>query len=112
MGHTISTLAIAIVFWLAGAGLAQHYGHLVSALSSIALVVFGGWIALGSLATFASTTVLIVTRTTATLTLIDTKASNIATGTNTTKRIGTSVPTRRHRITITLTIRRREPRCC
>ncbi len=49
MGHTISTLAIAIVFWLAGAGLALHYGHLVSTLSSIALVVFGGWIASSSL---------------------------------------------------------------
>jgi hypothetical protein len=49
LGHTLSTLAIAIVFWLAGAGLALHYGHLVSTLSSIALILFGGWIAFSSL---------------------------------------------------------------
>lgn len=48
-GHTLSTLAIALVVWIAGVRLAVHYGHAVSALSSIALVVFGGWIAIGSL---------------------------------------------------------------
>jgi hypothetical protein len=48
-GHTLSTLVIAIVFWLAGAGLALHFGHVVGTLSSLALVGFGGWIALGSL---------------------------------------------------------------
>jgi ABC-type nickel/cobalt efflux system permease component RcnA len=49
IGHTLSTLAIAIVFWLAGAGLATHYAHLVATVSSVALILFGGWIALGSL---------------------------------------------------------------
>ena len=48
-GHTVSTLLIAMVFWLAGAGLAVRFGHVVAMLSSVALIAFGGWIALSSL---------------------------------------------------------------
>lgn len=48
LGHVISTLAIALVVWFAGAALAARFGHLLSWLSSAALVVFGMWIAIGS----------------------------------------------------------------
>jgi hypothetical protein len=48
IGHTVSTLVIAVVVWGAGAVLAARFGHAVGLLSSIALVVFGAWIALGS----------------------------------------------------------------
>src|ERR1700677_766647 len=47
-GHVLSTLAIALVFWFAGAGVANHFGHLVDMASSIALMVFGLWIAIGA----------------------------------------------------------------
>ncbi len=47
-GHTVSTLLIAAVVWIAGAILAVRFGHLVSIASSVALVVFGAWIALTS----------------------------------------------------------------
>jgi hypothetical protein len=49
LGHTISTLLIAIVVWLGGTVLAVHYGQLLSTASSVALIAFGGWIALTSL---------------------------------------------------------------
>ena len=45
VGHTLSTLAIALAVWFAGALLAVRFGHLVSVASSIALVGFGLWIA-------------------------------------------------------------------
>lgn len=48
LGHVTSTLAIAIVVWLAGAALATRFAHLASLLSSIALIVFGAWIAISS----------------------------------------------------------------
>ena len=48
LGHTISTLAIGLIVWLAGLAVAQRYGHLVSIASSIALIGFGGWIAWSS----------------------------------------------------------------
>ena len=48
-GHTLSTLVIAIVVWLAGVGLGMRFGYVVTTLSSIGLIVFGGWIALSSL---------------------------------------------------------------
>ena len=44
IGHTVSTLLIAIVVWIAGVAFAERFGHLVGAASSIALVAFGGWI--------------------------------------------------------------------
>jgi hypothetical protein len=49
LGHTLSTLAIAAVVWFAGVAVALRFGHLVSLLSSLALIGFGGWIALASL---------------------------------------------------------------
>lgn len=48
VGHTMSTLAIAIVVWLGGLALAVHYGNLMSMLSSLALFGFGTWIAVSS----------------------------------------------------------------
>jgi putative Mn2+ efflux pump MntP len=48
IGHTVSTLLIAVIVWVAGVLLAAHYGHLMSALSSLALIGFGGWIAVTS----------------------------------------------------------------
>jgi hypothetical protein len=44
-GHVVSTLAIALVVWMAGVAVATHFGQIVDALASIALVGFGGWIA-------------------------------------------------------------------
>ncbi|MHB8146847.1 MAG: hypothetical protein ACYDGM_06230 [Vulcanimicrobiaceae bacterium] len=48
LGHTISTLAIGIIVWLAGLAFAERFGHLVSIASSLALIGFGGWIAISS----------------------------------------------------------------
>jgi hypothetical protein len=45
LGHTLSTLAIGIVVWAAGFAAAMHFGHLVSVVSSFALIGFGVWIA-------------------------------------------------------------------
>jgi hypothetical protein len=49
LGHTLSTLAIGVVVWFAGVALAVRFGHLVSILSSAALIGFGLWIAVASL---------------------------------------------------------------
>jgi hypothetical protein len=48
LGHTLSTLAIGLLVWLVGLAAAIRYGHLVSILSSLALIVFGVWIAVAS----------------------------------------------------------------
>jgi hypothetical protein len=48
LGHTLSTLAIGIVVWIAGAVAARHFATIVSLLSSLALIAFGGWIAIAS----------------------------------------------------------------
>jgi hypothetical protein len=48
LGHTLSTLAIGIVVWIAGVVAAQRFGAIVSLVSSLALIAFGGWIALGA----------------------------------------------------------------
>jgi nickel/cobalt transporter (NicO) family protein len=48
MGHVSSTLAIAIAVWIAGAAAATRLGHLVDTASNLALVGFGGWIALSA----------------------------------------------------------------
>jgi hypothetical protein len=48
-GHVMSTLLIAAVVWLAGVAFATRFGHLVDTATSLALIGFGGWIALGSL---------------------------------------------------------------
>jgi ABC-type nickel/cobalt efflux system permease component RcnA len=47
-GHVSSTLAIAIAVWIAGVAAATQLGHLVDTASSLALVGFGGWIALSA----------------------------------------------------------------
>jgi hypothetical protein len=48
LGHTISTLAIATLVWAAGAVLAKRFGDAVTVASSVALIAFGAWIAIGS----------------------------------------------------------------
>jgi ABC-type nickel/cobalt efflux system permease component RcnA len=48
MGHVGSTLLIAIVVWMAGAAAAMRWAHLVDIAASLALIGFGGWIAVSS----------------------------------------------------------------
>ena len=48
IGHTLSTLLIAIVVWLAGVALADRFGRVVDSGSSLALVMFGSWIAISA----------------------------------------------------------------
>jgi hypothetical protein len=48
VGHTVSTLALGGVMWVAGAVVAQRFGHAISYASSAALVIFGLWIAIGA----------------------------------------------------------------
>ncbi len=48
-GHTVSTLTIAVLVWLAGVLLAVRFGEIVSELSSAALIAFGTWIAVAGL---------------------------------------------------------------
>jgi hypothetical protein len=48
-GHVLSTLLIASVVWLAGMAVASRFGHVVDTISSVALILFGGWFALSSL---------------------------------------------------------------
>jgi len=48
-GHVLSTLAIGLVVWIAGVAFATRFGNAVSLASSLALIGFGGWIAIGSL---------------------------------------------------------------
>ena len=48
LGHTLSTLAIGLVVWVAGVVVAQRFGTIVSLVSSLALIGFGGWIAFGA----------------------------------------------------------------
>ncbi len=47
LGHTLSTLAIGVLVWVAGVAFAARFGNLLSILSGVALIVFGGWIAIG-----------------------------------------------------------------
>jgi nickel/cobalt transporter (NicO) family protein len=47
-GHVVSTLAIAFVVWIAGVGVATRFGQIVDAAASIALIGFGGWIAISA----------------------------------------------------------------
>jgi hypothetical protein len=48
-GHVLSTLAIAVVVWIAGVAAAQRFGHLAETLASVALVLFGGCIAVSAI---------------------------------------------------------------
>lgn len=48
LGHTLSTLVIAAIVWFAGVALAARFGQAVNLASSLALILFGAWIAIGS----------------------------------------------------------------
>lgn len=48
VGHVTSTLLIALVVWLAGVAVAARFGHVVDAAASLALIGFGGWIAIAA----------------------------------------------------------------
>ena len=47
-GHVLSTLALGAAFWLMGLAVAQRFGQFVDLASSLALVGFGGWIAVSA----------------------------------------------------------------
>ena len=47
-GHVLSTLLIASIVWVAGVVVATRFGRFVDTASSIALVAFGGWIAVSA----------------------------------------------------------------
>jgi hypothetical protein len=47
-GHVVSTLAIALVVWIAGVAVATRFGQIIDTAASIALVLFGGWIAISA----------------------------------------------------------------
>ncbi len=49
IGHVMSTLLIAVVVWIAGVAFATRFGKIVDTATSVALIGFGGWIALGAL---------------------------------------------------------------
>jgi ABC-type nickel/cobalt efflux system permease component RcnA len=47
-GHVVSTLLIGLLVWLAGVAFAKRFGSLVEVASSVALIAFGLWIAVGA----------------------------------------------------------------
>ncbi len=47
-GHVLSTLLIGIVMWYAGLEVAHHYGALVARISSLGLILFGGWMSVAA----------------------------------------------------------------
>jgi hypothetical protein len=48
IGHTVSTLFLGALMWVAGVVVAERFGHIVSYASSAALVLFGLWIAISA----------------------------------------------------------------
>jgi hypothetical protein len=48
VGHVGTTLALGLVVWLAGVAVADRFGHIVDTAASVALVAFGGWIAISA----------------------------------------------------------------
>jgi nickel/cobalt transporter (NicO) family protein len=48
IGHVASTLIIASVVWFAGVAVAANFGHFIDTAASVALIGFGGWIAVSS----------------------------------------------------------------
>lgn len=48
IGHVLSTLLIALVVWTAGVAVAEKFGHVIDTAASIALIAFGGWIAVSA----------------------------------------------------------------
>jgi hypothetical protein len=49
IGHVGTTLAIGLTVWVAGVAFATRFGHIVDTVASIALIGFGGWIAVTGL---------------------------------------------------------------
>jgi len=49
VGHVMSTLLIGVVVWIAGVAFATRFGNIVDTATSVALIGFGSWIALGAL---------------------------------------------------------------
>ncbi len=49
LGHTLSTLGIGAIVWLAGLALALRFGNAVSILSSAGLIAFGLWMMIASM---------------------------------------------------------------
>lgn len=47
-GHVLSTLLIALVAWLAGAAIAAKFSHVIDTAASVALIAFGGWVAISA----------------------------------------------------------------
>jgi ABC-type nickel/cobalt efflux system permease component RcnA len=47
-GHVLSTLLIAVIVWLAGVAFADRFGRALDTASSLALIGFGGWIAIAA----------------------------------------------------------------
>jgi hypothetical protein len=47
-GHVVSTLLIALAVWGAGIAFAARFGYVVDLASSLALIGFGGWIAISA----------------------------------------------------------------
>jgi len=47
-GHVVSTLLLAVTVWFAGVAFADRFGHVVDIASSLALIGFGGWIAISA----------------------------------------------------------------
>ncbi len=48
IGHVLSTLLIALIVWTAGAAVAEKFGHVIDTAASVALIAFGGWIAVSA----------------------------------------------------------------
>jgi hypothetical protein len=47
-GHVVTTLLFGLAVWFVGAAAAQRSGQVVDIAASVALVAFGGWIAVGA----------------------------------------------------------------
>ncbi len=47
-GHVLSTLLIALVVWFAGVAAAERFGRAVDLAASVALLAFGGWVAVSA----------------------------------------------------------------
>jgi hypothetical protein len=47
-GHVVTTLLIGLAVWFAGVAFTTRFGNVVDTVASLALVLFGGWIAFGA----------------------------------------------------------------
>lgn len=48
IGHVVSTLLIAVIVWIGGVAVATRFGHFVDTAASLALILFGSWIAISA----------------------------------------------------------------